>query len=64
MSEEFVEFDPPNRVAGDIVSPEEAAHVRVRLGMILLLAGAEFLRLRAIVREDLERLIAWEEERI
>jgi hypothetical protein len=64
MSEAYVEFDPPNRVAGDITSPEEAAHVRVRLGMILLLGGIEFLGLRQLLREDLERLIAWEEERI
>lgn len=62
MAEDFVEFDPPNRVAEAIRSQEEAAHVRVRLTMILLLAGAEFLRLREILREDLERLIAWEEE--
>lgn len=62
MNQTFVEFEPPNRVAGPIRNSDDAFHVRIRLGAILLLGGAEFLRLRQILRDDLERLIAWEEE--
>lgn len=62
MSEQFVDFDPPNRVAGPIRSPDEAFHVRIRLGAILILGGREFLRVRQVLRDDLERLIAWEED--
>jgi hypothetical protein len=62
MDAPFPEFEPPNRVAGPIVSAEDADHVRVRLAALLLLVGPEFLRLRHILRDDVERLIAWEEE--
>lgn len=62
MSEILAEFDPPNRVGGPIVSKEHADHVRVRIAAIVLLIGAEFLALRQVLREDLEALIAWEEE--
>lgn len=64
LDEQEAEFDPPNRVAGPILTKEDADHVRVRLAALLLLIGPDFLRLRSILRTDLERLIAWEEEEI
>lgn len=51
---------PLNRAVGPIASEEEADHVRRRFALIILLHGAELQRLRDILREDLERLIAWE----
>jgi hypothetical protein len=57
------DFEPPlNRVVGPIGSEEEAEHVRRRFALLILLHGDEFNRLREILREDLQRLIAWEEE--
>lgn len=58
------DFLPPlNRAVGPIATEAEADHVRKRFALIILLKGEEFGRLREILRDDLERLIVWEEAR-